>query len=58
LLSEDDPLAGVYFASAMLVAMSRIYVKIHHASDVVAGIGVGLFLGAIAKRVFPLHRAR
>lgn len=58
LLSEDDPLAGVYFASAMLVAMSRIYVKIHHASDVVAGIGVGLGLGAIAKRIFPLHRAR
>ena len=57
LLSDEDPLAGLYFASAIVVALSRIYVKIHHASDVAAGIVVGLSLGAIAKRLFPLRRA-
>ncbi|HUY05989.1 MAG TPA: phosphatase PAP2 family protein [Acidimicrobiales bacterium] len=57
LLSDEDPLAALYFASAMVVALSRIYVKIHHASDVVAGVAVGLSLGVIAKRLFPLRRA-
>ncbi len=54
LLSEDDPLRPVYFASAIVVALSRIYVRIHHASDVVGGVLVGLFLGQIGKKLFPL----
>ena len=58
LLSDEDPLAGLYFASAIVVALSRVYVKIHHASDVAAGIGVGLTLGTIAKRIVPLRRSR
>lgn len=58
LLSDEDPLAGLYFASAIIVALSRVYVKIHHASDVVAGVFVGLTLGAIAKRLVPLRRSR
>ncbi len=57
LLSDEDPLASIYFTSAIVVALSRIYVKIHHASDVAAGVVVGLSLGAIAKRIFPLRRA-
>lgn len=56
LLSDEDPLAAVYFASAIVVALSRVYVKIHHASDVVAGVAVGLTLGSIGKRLFPLRR--
>jgi undecaprenyl-diphosphatase len=58
LLSDEDPLSGLYFASAILVALSRIYVKIHHASDVAAGVVVGLSLGAIAKKLVPLRRSR
>ena len=52
-LSEDDPLKPVYYALAALVATSRVYVKIHHASDVVGGIATGVVLGAVAKRVWP-----
>jgi undecaprenyl-diphosphatase len=52
-LSEDDPLKPVYYTLAALVATSRVYVKIHHASDVVAGIATGVVLGAVAKRVWP-----
>jgi undecaprenyl-diphosphatase len=53
LLGEDDPLAPVYYALATVVACSRIYVKIHHASDVVAGAALGLVLGHIGRRVWP-----
>jgi membrane-associated phospholipid phosphatase len=46
--------APLWFAIAAVVASSRVFVRIHHASDVVGGAFVGLGLGAIAKRV--LHR--
>lgn len=58
LLSEDDPLAPLYFGVAAVIAASRVYVKIHHASDVVGGIVVGVTLGKIARRLFPLHRSQ
>jgi undecaprenyl-diphosphatase len=38
---------------AGLVAASRVYVRMHHASDVVAGIAFGLGLGLVARRVIP-----
>lgn len=41
-----------------LVAASRVHVRIHHASDVVGGLAVGLGLGAVARAVFPLYRRR
>ena len=49
-LSEDAGAAPVYFALASLVAASRVYVRMHHASDTVAGALLGLALGQIAKR--------
>jgi undecaprenyl-diphosphatase len=58
LLSEDDPIAPVYFASAVIVALSRIYVRAHHASDVAGGVVVGLGLGWIGRRLLPLHPTR
>lgn len=58
LLSDGDALAPLYFGSAAVVAASRVYVKIHHASDVVAGVGVGLVLGAAAKRIMPIAKDR
>ena len=56
LLADGDPaLAPAYYGAAVVVAASRVYVKIHHASDVIAGVGIGLVLGRIGKRLFPLE---
>jgi undecaprenyl-diphosphatase len=41
----------MWFGLAGIVALSRPYVRIHHASDVVAGAALGLGLGRIAVRV-------
>ena len=54
LLSDGDPLWPVYAAVGAVVATSRVYVKIHHASDVLAGLGLGAVLGLTAKRLWPL----
>ncbi len=40
-LSENDPFAPLYFLMALIIAPSRIHVKIHHASDVIGGLIVG-----------------
>lgn len=53
LLRDDDGLAPLYYALAAVVASSRVYVKIHHASDVVGGIATGVVLGHVARRVWP-----
>jgi undecaprenyl-diphosphatase len=55
-LGEDDPLAPLYYAMATVVAASRVYVKIHHASDVAAGVVTGLVLGHTARRLWPRDR--
>lgn len=53
MLSEDDDLWPLYVAIAVVVATSRIHVKIHHASDVAAGLAVGVGLGLIGRRLMP-----
>ena len=55
-LSEDDELWPVYVAIAAVVATSRIYVKIHHASDVAAGVALGVVLGVVGRRLLPARR--
>jgi undecaprenyl-diphosphatase len=57
LLSDGDPLAPLYFATAATVAASRVYVRIHHASDVAGGVLVGLALGQVGKRIAPMRRS-
>jgi len=57
LLSEDDVLWPLYFGVAVIVATSRVYVKIHHASDVAAGAVLGVGLGLLGRRVAPLPPA-
>lgn len=55
LLAEKDPaLKLLYAGSATLVALSRSYVRIHHASDIVGGTVVGWGLAKAVKRVWPL----
>ncbi|HEV7721742.1 MAG TPA: phosphatase PAP2 family protein [Iamia sp.] len=57
LLSEGRGRAATvgWFGLAGLVASSRVHVKIHHASDVLGGVAVGLAFGQIAKRVWRLR---
>src|SRR5205807_9890987 len=57
LLSEDDALWPLYYAIAGVVATSRVYVKMHHASDVLAGAALGAVMGRAARRAFPLAPA-
>jgi undecaprenyl-diphosphatase len=52
-LSQGDPLWPVYYGVAVVMSSSRVYVKMHHASDVIAGAAVGIGLAAIARRVWP-----
>jgi undecaprenyl-diphosphatase len=54
LLSEDDALWPLYYAIAVLVASSRVYTKMHHASDVIVGAMLGAAMGRAARRAFPL----
>jgi undecaprenyl-diphosphatase len=53
ILSKDDPLWPLYYAIALVVASSRVYVKIHHASDVVAGAALGIVLARAVRTVWP-----
>jgi undecaprenyl-diphosphatase len=42
-----------WYSAAALVASTRVYVRLHYASDVVAGAALGLALGAVMR---PLVR--
>jgi membrane-associated phospholipid phosphatase len=56
LLAEGSRAAPAYYAAAAVVASSRVYVRIHHASDVVAGAALGLVLGRAARKAWPRDR--
>ena len=44
-------LGSVWLAIAAIVGISRAYVRIHHASDVVGGVVVGAVLGILGRRL-------
>ena len=52
-LGQNDPLWPLYYAIGAVVASSRVYVKIHHPSDVVGGALVGFVLARAARHVWP-----
>jgi undecaprenyl-diphosphatase len=52
-LSQGSAAWPLYYGAATVVAVSRAYVRIHHASDVVGGVATGIVLGAVARRVWP-----
>lgn len=54
LLADRSKIGPVYGAMAAMVALSRVYVRIHHASDIAGGAVVGTALGAAIKRIAPL----
>lgn len=55
LLSDRTRHGPEYFALATLVASSRVYVRMHHCSDVVAGAAFGLLLGRVARHIVPIE---
>ena len=57
LLSEDDVLWPLYYGVAVVVAASRVHVRIHHASDVAVGAVLGTAFGLVARRLYPLPPA-
>jgi undecaprenyl-diphosphatase len=57
LLADTSRVPAAWAALAAVVAVSRIHVRIHHASDVIGGVAVGLALGLAARRIWPLPRA-
>jgi undecaprenyl-diphosphatase len=55
LLRDEDPLWPLYYAFAVIVAASRVHVRIHHASDVIGGIAIGIILGELVRRLAPVN---
>jgi undecaprenyl-diphosphatase len=54
LLRDDDSLWPLYYVIAIVVAASRIHVRIHHASDVLGGMGIGIGLGELTRHLVPM----
>ena len=50
-LSRGSVLGPLYRLVAGIVAVSRIHVRLHHASDVIAGAALGEAIGRIAVRL-------
>jgi undecaprenyl-diphosphatase len=50
-LSRRSRLGPVYYALATTVAASRVYTRIHHASDGIAGVVLGVAVGRVARRL-------
>jgi undecaprenyl-diphosphatase len=52
-LSQGDPLWPLYYGIAVVVSSSRVYTKMHHASDVVVGAALGAAVAVVANRAWP-----
>ncbi len=52
LTAGGDPLWPMYYVLAVVVASSRCYVRIHHASDVIAGAFAGVGLALLANHLW------
>ena len=49
------PATPLLFGLAAMVAASRVYVRMHHASDIIAGAALGVAMGVVARKVLPLN---
>ena len=54
-LLKDASKYSLYWPLGAVVAISRIYVRIHYASDVIAGAAFGYLLGKTVKRIWPIR---
>lgn len=52
---KSAPVKGALFGAGLIVAASRIHVKIHHPTDVIAGTLLGLLLGQAIRRMVPVE---
>ena len=57
ILAEGSAWAPAWWALALTIALSRIHVRDHHASDVVGGLLVGTGVGLLGRRLGPHDRA-
>ena len=48
---DGKRLGSVWYTIASIVGVSRVYVRIHHGSDVVGGFVVGTLLGVVGRRI-------
>ena len=56
MLSHRHPKAApLYYGLAGVVATSRVHVKVHHASDVLAGAAIGIAYAQVAQRIWPVR---
>lgn len=53
LLSQDLGAAPVWWTTAGIVSASRVYVGVHHASDVLGGLLLGRLLARAADKIWP-----
>jgi len=53
ILSEGSPWVPAWWAVALTIAVSRVHVRDHHASDVMGGLAVGTGLGMLGRRLGP-----
>ena len=54
-LFDDGPLPKpILYALASTVSLSRVHVRMHHGSDVLAGALIGTALGRLAKRIWQV----
>jgi undecaprenyl-diphosphatase len=56
LMAQRSKRKPIWYGLTLLVASSRVYVRIHHASDVLGGLALGAVLGTLARRLWPLDR--
>lgn len=54
LLADRSRVGPLWYGLGALVGASRVYVEIHHPSDVLGGYALGLVLGRLVKRAWPL----
>jgi undecaprenyl-diphosphatase len=55
MLSQRRPKAApLYYGLAAIVATSRVHVKVHHATDVLAGAAIGIAYAQVVRRVWPV----
>lgn len=55
LLSQRGGSRSAYFGLAAVVSASRVYVRMHHASDVIGGAALGLVFGRVLTKALPLE---